>query len=535
VSLTLAEPAAPLDAQEDSALLAMRRAIVRAREFTLLLAVCNSPARRDQLIERLSESLPDAIRFVDVPADCDDVLGLVLDAEPPDDRSPIAVSGLERGILAADFCHPRIAALNQRREEWRDRVRVPVIFWIPEYFLRPLARGAPDFLDWRVGTFLFVAEKPVVEQTRVFRADLDVWRHTTDERAERIAELRALIARFASGPHGDDQAVVRWRRELARHLLFAGDADEAFALVRDELLPACHRLNDERLTAESLDVLADLLFVRGELDEALRIRREEELPIYERLGDVRSRAVTMGKIADILQSRGELDEALRIRREEELPVYERLGDVRSRAVTMGQIADILQSRGELDEALRIRREEELPVYERLGDVRSRAVTMGQIADILQSRGELDEALRIRREEELPVYERLGDVRSRAVTMGKIADILRSRGELDEALRIRREEQLPVYERLGDVRELLVGRANLAICLMQRGAPDDLAEARRLLGLALEAAIKMRLPEVRTIQELLDRIGAGQQDAEIGGMSPTREFWRCAIQPRRATL
>jgi len=119
---------------------------------------------------------------------------------------------------------------------------------------------------------------------------------------------------------------------------------------------------------------------------------------------------------------------------------------------------------------------------------------------------LDEDLRIRREEELPVYERLGDVRARAVTMGKIADILQSRGELDEALRIRREEELPVYERLGDVRELLVARANMAICLTQCGAADDLVEARRLLELALEAALKMRLPEVKTIQAWLAAIG-----------------------------
>jgi hypothetical protein len=67
--------------------------------------------------------------------------------------------------------------------------------------------------------------------------------------------------------------------------------------------------------------------------------------------------------------------------------------------------------------------------------------------------------------------------------------------------------------LGDVRELLVGRANLAFCLMQRGSPGDLAEARRLLELALEVAIKMRLLEVGTIQELLNRIGAGQQDTD----------------------
>ena len=39
-------------------------------------------------------------------------------------------------------------------------------------------------------------------------------------------------------------------------------------------------------------------------------------------------------------------------------------------------------------------------------------------------------------------------------------------------------------------------------------------ARRLLGLALEAAIKMGLPEVRTIQNLLDSISDDQQEAEV---------------------
>jgi tetratricopeptide (TPR) repeat protein len=284
-----------------------------------------------------------------------------------------------------------------------------------------------------------------------------------------------------------------------------GQLDEALKIRNEEELPVYQRLGDVRSRAMTMGKIADILQARGQFDEALKIHNEEELPVYERLGDVRSRAWTMGQIADILQARGQLDEALKIRNEEQLPVYERLGDVRSRAVTMGQIADILQARGQFDEALKIRNEEELPIYERLGDVRSRAVTMGKIADILQARGQLDEALKILNEEVLPAMEPLGDVRSRAVTMGRIADILQARGQLDEALRLRMEEA-PIYEQLGAARDLLVARTEQAMTRLLRGGDGDREEARRLLSLARDEALRLKLPEARQIEEIIAQAG-----------------------------
>ena len=64
----------------------------------------------------------------------------------------------------------------------------------------------------------------------------------------------------------------------------------------------------------------------------------------------------------------------------------------------------------------------------------------------------------------------------------------------------------MYERLGDVRELLVVRAKVAVTLIQRGRPGDREEARRLLGLALDAAKKMGIPEVAIIEGWLARLG-----------------------------
>jgi len=132
----------------------------------------------------------------------------------------------------------------------------------------------------------------------------------------------------------------------------------------------------------------------------------------------------------------------------------------------------------------------------------------ELAELRTIRGDIDEALRIRTEEELPVYEKLGDVREKAVTMGKIADILQARGNLDEALRVRLEEELPVYERIGDVRNRLMCQAEIALNLLDKGGDGDRDRAESLLHLALTDARRLRIPEVRTIEEILDRHGMG---------------------------
>ncbi|MFM9960092.1 MAG: tetratricopeptide repeat protein, partial [Planctomycetaceae bacterium] len=368
--------------ESDATFLELSRTLTRVEGFTLLIAVCNEPARQNRLLDRLDAVLESpAIRVV-VPADCEDVLAFVeLSLTDHASISAVMVTEFASGIRSVDVTHPKLRALNHRREEWRESVPAPVVFWLPEYLLQPLAQQAPDFLDWRSGTFLFLDPLGRAAESSIRGADStpEIWRFLETERRERMAQLREWLAPTPSDRDGKlDPAKIRWLLELAEHHQRLGEYHECLQIARNQALPIIPT-DDKRSQAFAWSLIADVLQSRGELDEALRIRREEQLPVYERLGDVRSRAVTMGQIADILQSRGELDEALRIRREKELPVYERLGDVRSRAVTMGKIADILQSRGELDEALRIRREEQLPVYERLGDVRSRAVTMGKIA------------------------------------------------------------------------------------------------------------------------------------------------------------
>ncbi|MEZ6061276.1 MAG: tetratricopeptide repeat protein [Planctomycetaceae bacterium] len=364
----------------DETFLALSRAIQRADGFTLLIVVCNEPVQQWELLHQLDAVLAEPALRVSVPTDCDDVLPVV-ESSLPNDRavSAVIVTELAAGIRSESPQDAKLQALNHRREEWRAQVPFPVVFWIPEYLLQPLALQAPDFLDWRSGTFLFLKPLATARDYRTGTSDHspEVWRLTQSERLQRMEQLRELLAALSGrSDHPRDPAAIRWLLELAAHHQQLGQLQECVEIARDQVLPNVPS-DDARNRAYACSLIADVLQARGELDEALRIRREEQLPVYERLGDVRAKAVTQGKIADVLQARGELDEALRIRREEELPVYERLGDVRSKAVTQGQIADVLQARGELDEALRIRREEQLPVYERLGDVRGRRSRRGR--------------------------------------------------------------------------------------------------------------------------------------------------------------
>jgi len=374
--------------------------------FSLSFAVCNSPALRDFLIDRLRRDCP-GLRVQMISPGCTDVLSEAASSVVPADVLGLFLAGMESCVSSSQADHPVLRALNASREAWARKFHCPVVFWVPEYVMRILYRQARDLMAWRSHQFEFGPEPAdlgragslsVLGESLALNLNLE-------EKRFRIAELEGRIAQV--GPDIPEMLVphvVIWMLELATLREVLGDP----AAAREELGKAVVLLakpssqgamgddDRDRLRAFTQGQIAGILYARGELDEALRIRREEELPVYERLGDVRSRAVTMGQIADILQVRGELDEALRTLREEVLPAFERLGAVRERAVTMGRIADILQARGELDEALRIRREEELPVFERLGDVRELLVGRTNLALVLLKRGRPEDRAEVRR-------------------------------------------------------------------------------------------------------------------------------------------
>ena len=445
-----------LDSLHSGCLLRLRKLLVAASGFRLVLLEFNDPRYRDRIIRQVDGfPVKTAALVLDESVDSFDEFERRLSALAGQCQA-VHVLNLERWLADDKTRESRFKGFNYHREALAERCPFTLLLWMIAPDIKAFALKAPDLWAWRTDVFDFSSRHapisaPVVERN-VVRGSA-----SARERQERIAEIEAYLD-----------------RELRK--------DGSGALLLTELG----------------QLHGDL----GHPDAALRTL-ERALAIFRETDDRRQAAMARGLMADIEAARGNTDEALETYREI-MKLFEELGDVRSRAVTLGQIADVLEARGELEEALWIRREEQLPVYERLGDVRSRAVTLGKIADVLQARGELEEALRIRREEQLPVYERLGDVRARAVTLGKIADVLQARGELDEALRIFREDVLPAFERLRSARDVLVCRAKIGITYLARGAAGDREKALELLNLALQDAQRLKLPEAGQIAGIIRR-------------------------------
>jgi hypothetical protein len=130
------------------------RSLRRSSGFTLLFAICNEPSRQEALLRRLDMELPSPAVWVAVERSTDNVLPLVVDSlRRKLDPSAVFVTGLATGIRSEDPLHRRLRTLNHQREAWQAAVPVPVVFWIPEYLMRPLALQSPDFVDWRAECF----------------------------------------------------------------------------------------------------------------------------------------------------------------------------------------------------------------------------------------------------------------------------------------------------------------------------------------------------------------------------------------------
>ncbi len=456
--------------EEDSAFLSLRRGALRANAFTPMFAVCNEPVRRKELINRLCESLSHSgipLTAITLNKGCDNILEQVKATVGNGSEGVIIIDGLESGIAFDDFTHKRIISLNQQREEWRDEIPCAVIFWLPEYLLELMACGAPDFLDWRVGTYFFLKPKETAIEFQFplpFVRD-GIVRLNEEERLERINRLRQLIKDNENNTSDNEteRALNIWRMELADHLIFNGHMYEAFEiLVNDVLLPAQSK-NDDLLAAKALDRIAEIHYRGGEYEKALELN-EKRLAISKALNDKRSEAETLGDIARILKKSGDIEVSFKMHQEEK-NVYEELGDEHSKAAAMGDIALILKNKGNVNVALSIL-ENVIEIFDRLGDQRTKSIYMGDIARILVDKGEIEHALQILLERK-KIFEVLGDRRSEAITDGDKARILLEKGNVEQALQMFQKKKKIIQE-LGDQDSIAVTLWDIASIELQQG-------------------------------------------------------------------
>ena len=201
----------------------LERMLTRAEGFTLAFARVNVPTQRAKLVEAIQARVQKkSVEIVEI--DLEGAVGDVLteikdflqqhDGAAPDGtaKRAVFVYGLERVIPSSAIYHPALALINLKRENFREAIPSPLVFWIPEYALQAIAEGAPDFWAWRSGVYEFTlphehtdalwsSVAPEGGQVALSRLPLD-------EKKERIHSLSGLLAEYEVREDKDEPNIL---------------------------------------------------------------------------------------------------------------------------------------------------------------------------------------------------------------------------------------------------------------------------------------------------------------------------------------
>jgi tetratricopeptide (TPR) repeat protein len=328
------------------------------------------------------------------------------------------------------------------------------------------------------------------------------------DRGRTITVVQALTAAAAKLDAGELSAEplveAAVRQTVGATFRDLGDYDAAEANLR-KALDARRRLLDphDPELADSLDGLAQLLFMRGKPADAEPLFREA-LAIRRPSAPAAELATSLNGLAELLQDRGKNDEADALFRE--ALALKGAGDAEA-ARTRNSLAILLHATGKLDEserlfgeALAMRRRVQGPDHP---DVAS---TLYQLALIQKDEGKNAQAT-ASMSAAVDIWRRVlgGDHPYLAASLSTLGAMYRNEGRLDEAEPLLRES-VAIYRRTAGQDDPQLGGSlyNLAKVLQSAGKPKEAEpvarEAFQIMGRALP-------PDHPTLAAILSGLGS----------------------------
>ena len=218
----------------------LERMLTRAEGFTLAFARVNVPTQRAKLVEAIRARVQKkGVEIVEM--DLEGAVGDVLteikdflqqqplptgrdDGAAPDGtaKRAVFVYGLERVIPSSAIYHPALALINLKRENFREAIPSPLVFWIPEYALQAIAEGAPDFWAWRSGVYEFTLPQEHTDalwsSVAPERGQITLSRLPLDEKKERIHSLSGLLSEYEAREDKDESNILAIRFDLLNRI-----------------------------------------------------------------------------------------------------------------------------------------------------------------------------------------------------------------------------------------------------------------------------------------------------------------------------
>lgn len=205
-------------AEEYAALL---RSLRWTKSFGLFFVRC-SPVKGQELIRDLPRDLPQKkFAAIALQERIDNLYPLIEALPDREQLDVVIVSGLEASLV--DYIKPGyggdgyyykldsvpriLGSLNMQRERFRDELDLCIVFLLPLFALKYFIRRAPDFFDWRSGTFEFLDGKEhlaaKVQKTLDERQTLAQFSSLSpEERRRKFMDIQELLD---SGQHSPEQ------------------------------------------------------------------------------------------------------------------------------------------------------------------------------------------------------------------------------------------------------------------------------------------------------------------------------------------
>ena len=254
-----------------------------AKGFTLIFALCNSAAERARQMNALKEDVPE-LRIQDVPVRKQiphllDVLRATLDDPAPD---AVFVHGLENWIPSDANPHavPFFLNLNAARNHFLVDCPCPLVLWMPDYLLRLIIGGAPDFASVRSGLYVFTTSAAEAQSAMQTLQSLNLileYGLPLDEKQQRLRELTFTLSTLRSLPNGKrdprDEAYLLYQLGQLHYVM--GHYDQTEPLLQEALTILEDMQGREH--SEIASILSNLALVyvqQGKFDRAETLHQE---------------------------------------------------------------------------------------------------------------------------------------------------------------------------------------------------------------------------------------------------------------------
>ncbi|MFN7283638.1 MAG: TPR end-of-group domain-containing protein [Dolichospermum sp.] len=184
--------------------------------FALLFVRC-SPAGSQELISKVKEDIHEQnIEVLKLDQDITNLYETIDKLEHKEQINILFITGLESslskyeeaktlvGWSSRETHHyswkdvpPLLININQQRERFRDSFKICFVFLLPKFAIKYFIHRAPDFFDWRSGSFDFPLDSETLtqESTRIIQEGTyeKYTSLTHEETNQKIIEIQELI------------------------------------------------------------------------------------------------------------------------------------------------------------------------------------------------------------------------------------------------------------------------------------------------------------------------------------------------------